>query len=306
MGMTVDNLISANMVIAEEREIRVSEDENSDLFWAIRGGGGNFGVVTQFEFALHTMNPEVLAGLLVFPLEQAKQVFRRYRQFIETAPEELNVWAVLRKAPPLPFLPQEVHGKGVMVLPVFYLGAPVEGEDLINTMRGFGDPYGEHIGVMPFVNWQKAFDPLLAAGARNYWKSHNFTELKDGAIDKIVEFAGKLPSPQCEIFMGLIAGAANRVPSNAMAYAHRDARFVLNVHGRWDQAADDTACIEWARAFFEAAAPYASAGAYVNFMTGDESARVASAYGGNYARLQEIKRKYDPDNMFRNNQNIKA
>ncbi|KJS31373.1 MAG: FAD-linked oxidase [Desulfatitalea sp. BRH_c12] len=306
MGMTVDNLISANMVTAEEREIRVSEDENSDLFWAIRGGGGNFGVVTQFEFALHAMTPEVLAGLLVFPLEQAKQVFRRYRQLIETAPEELNVWAVLRKAPPLPFLPQEVHGKGVMVLPVFYLGDPIEGEKLINIMRGFGDPYGEHIGVMPFVNWQKAFDPLLTAGARNYWKSHNFTELKDGAIDKIVEFAGSLPSPQCEIFMGLIAGAANRVPSNAMAYAHRDARFVLNVHGRWDQAADDTACIEWARAFFEAAAPYASAGAYVNFMTGDESARVASAYGANYRRLQEIKRKYDPDNMFRNNQNIRA
>jgi FAD/FMN-containing dehydrogenase len=157
----------------------------------------------------------------------------------------------------------------------------------------------------PYTQWQKAFDPLLAPGARNYWKSHNFTELSDGALDAIIEYAGKLPSPQCEIFIGHIAGAANRVAPDAMAYAHRNAKFVLNVHGRWDSPAQDTICVEWARAFFNASAPYASAGAYVNFMTEEEGNRVAAAYGSNYERLVQIKRRYDPENVFHLNQNIK-
>jgi len=305
-GMTIDNLVSAEMVTADGKKIHVSEDENTDLFWAIRGGGGNFGVVTQFEFALYSVGPEILAGLLVFPFDQAKQVLEKYREFVKSAPEELNVWVVLRKAPPLPFLPENVHGKEVIVLAAFYSGDITEGEKLINPLRGFGNAYGEHIGAQPYVQWQQAFDPLLTPGARNYWKSHNFTELSDGALNSIIEFAGKLPSPQCEIFIGLIEGAANRVPSDAMAYGHRDAKFVLNVHGRWDMAAQDEACIAWARAFFEASAPFASAGAYVNFMTGDEGDRVAAAYGVNYARLKQIKKKYDPQNIFHNNQNIKA
>jgi FAD/FMN-containing dehydrogenase len=305
-GMTIDNLVSADMVTADGRKMRVSEDENAELFWAIRGGGGNFGVVTRFEFALYPVGPEILAGLLVFPLNQAKQVLQKYREFVKSAPVELNIWAILRKAPPLPFLPENVHGKEVIVLAVFYAGDTKEGGKLIDPLRGFGEPYGEHIGAMPYAQWQQAFDPLLTPGARNYWKSHNFTHLSDDALDSIIEFAGKLPSPQCEIFVGLIAGIANRVPSDAMAYGHRDAKFVLNVHGRWDEAAQDKTCIAWARAFFEASKPYASAGAYVNFMTGDESDRVAAAYGENYSRLKEIKKKYDPENIFHNNQNIKA
>ncbi len=305
-GMTIDNLVSAEMVTADGRKIHVSKDENTDLFWAIRGGGGNFGVITQFEFALYPVGPEILAGLLVFPMDQAKQVLEKYREFVKSAPEELNVWVVLRKAPPLPFLPENVHGKEVVVLAIFYAGDIAEGERLISPLRSFGDAYGEHIGAQPYAQWQQAFDPLLTPGARNYWKSHNFTELSDGALDSMIEFAGKLPSPQCEIFVGLIEGAANRVPSDAMAYGHRDAKFVLNVHGRWDEAAQDKTGIAWARAFFKASLPYASAGAYVNFMTGDEGDRVAAAYGVNYARLKQIKKKYDPENIFHNNQNIKV
>jgi FAD/FMN-containing dehydrogenase len=305
-GMTIDNLVSADMVTADGRKIHVSADENADLFWAIRGGGGNFGVVTRFEFALYPVGPEILAGLLVFPLDQAKQVLQKYREFVKSAPEELNIWAVLRKAPPLPFLPENVHGKEVIVLAIFYAGDTKEGEKLIDPLRGFGEPYGEHIGAMPYAQWQQAFDPLLTPGARNYWKSHNFTQLSDDALDSIIEFAGKLPSSQCEIFVGLIEGVANRVPSDAMAYGHRDAKFVLNVHGRWNEAAQDKTCIAWARAFFEASKPYASAGAYVNFMTEDEGDRVAAAYGANYVRLKQIKKKYDPKNIFHNNQNIKA
>ena len=304
-GMTIDNLISVDMITAEGKKIRASENDNVDLFWAIRGGGGNFAVVTQFEFQLYPVGPEILAGLIVFPFNQAKQILTKYRQFVNSAPEELNVWVVLRKAPPLPFLPENVHGKEVVVLPIFYCGAVAEAEKLIAPLRAFGAAHGEHIGAVPYVEWQKAFDPLLTPGARNYWKSHNFTELGDAALDSIIEFAGQLPSPQCEIFIGLIAGAPNRIAPGAMAYGHRDAKFVLNVHGRWDEAKDDQKCIAWAREFFKASAPYASDGAYVNFMTEEEGDRVAAAYGSNYDRLVEIKRRYDPENVFHMNQNIK-
>ena len=304
-GMTIDNLVSVDMITAEGRKIRASETDDADLFWAIRGGGGNFGVVTQFEFALHPVGPEILAGLIVFPFAQAKRVLTRYRQFANTSPEDLNVWVVLRQAPPLPFLPRNVHGKEVVVLPIFYAGKAADGQKLINQLRAFGDPHGEHIGPQPYTEWQKAFDPLLTPGARNYWKSHNFTELSDGAIDSMIEYAGKLPSPQCEIFIGHIAGAANRVAPDAMAYAHRDAKFVLNVHGRWESPGQDMTCIEWARNFFKASAPYASAGAYTNFMTEDEGNRVATAYGSNFDRLAQLKKRYDPENVFRFNQNIK-
>ncbi len=304
-GMTIDNLISAEVVTADGKKVGASEKDNAELFWALRGGGGNFGVVTEFEFALHAVGPEILAGLIVFPFAQAQQVLTRYRQFANAAPEDLNVWVVLRQAPPLPFLPESVHGKEVVVLPIFYASAVAEGQKLVERLRTFGDVLGEHIGAQPYTQWQKAFDPLLAPGARNYWKSHNFTELSDGAFDAIIEYAGKLPSPQCEIFIGHCAGAANRVAPDAMAYAPRDAKFVLNVHARWDSPAQDASCIGWARAFFNASAPYASAGAYVNFMTEEEGNRVAAAYGPNYDRLVQIKRRYDPENVFHLNQNIK-
>ena len=167
-GMTVDNLVAVDVVTTEGKGIRASENENADLFWAIRGGGSNFAVVTQFEFKLHEVGPEILAGLIVFPFDQAKQVLTQYRDFVKSAPEELNVWTVLRKAPPLPFLPEDVHGKEVVVLAIFYLGDAVQGRKLIEPLLRFGTPHGEHIGAQPYTQWQKAFDPLLTPGARNY------------------------------------------------------------------------------------------------------------------------------------------
>lgn len=304
-GLTVDNLVSADLIAAGQQKIRASEHENQDLFWALRGGGGNFGVVTQFEFKLHPVGPEILVGLLVFPLAQAKKVLQQYRDLMESAPLALSVWVVLRKAPPLPFLPAHVHGQEVVVLAVFYSGDMAEGANWIQTLRHFGNALGEHIGPQPYVQWQQAFDPLLTPGARNYWKSHNFTQLTDKALDTVVEYAGTLPSPQCEIFIGLVAGAANRIPATATAYSARDARFVMNVHGRWESASEDERCISWSRAFFKAAAPYASGGGYVNFMTEDEAGRVSAAYGSNYSRLVEIKRRYDPENVFHLNPNIR-
>jgi FAD/FMN-containing dehydrogenase len=304
-GMTIDNLISAEVITADGKKLRARENENADLFWALRGGGGNFGVVTLYEFKLHPVGPEVLAGLLVFPFEQARQVLTQYREFMKSAPEDLSVWVVLRQAPPLPFLPKDVHGKEVVILPVFYAGNVTQGKELVEPLRRFGNPHGEYIGAQSYTDWQKAFDPLLTPGARNYWKSHNLKVLSDGVLDVVIDFAGRMPSPQCEIFIGLLAGAANRVPPDAMAYAHRDAKFVLNVHARWDQAADDKRCISWAREFFKSSVPYASGSVYVNFMTADEGDRISSAYGSNYRRLVQIKRRYDPENIFHLNQNIK-
>lgn len=204
-GMTIDNLVSANVVTADGRQLLASETENEDLFWALRGGGGNFGIVTQFEFQLHPVGPEVLSGLIVFPFEQAKSVITQFAKFTESAPEELSVWMVSRKAPPLPFLPESVHGKEVVVLAICYAGDPSEGEKLIAPLRDFGDAHGEHVGVQPFAAWQQAFDPLLTPGARNYWKSHNFNSLSEGVIDAAIEYAGKLPCLNARFLSPLLA-----------------------------------------------------------------------------------------------------
>lgn len=304
-GMTVDNLLAVDMVMADGSQLRASASENEDLFWGVRGGGGNFGIVTNFEFKLHPVGPQVLCGLIVFPFEAAKSVLAQFARFTETMPDELNVWMVTRKAPPLPFLPTDVHGKEIVALAVCYAGEPAEGERLIAPLRGFGKSLGEHIGVQPYVAWQQAFDPLLTKGARNYWKSHNFALLSDDAIDTVVEYAAKLPSPQCEIFIGTIGGQTTRVAPGAMAYSCRDAKYVMNVHGRWESAAEDQRGIAWAREFFKKSEPFASGGAYINFLTQDETDRIAFAYGTAFARLIDLKRKYDPTNFFRMNQNIK-
>jgi FAD/FMN-containing dehydrogenase len=240
----------------------------------------------------------------VYPIAEAKSVLQQYRAFVATAPDELTVWAVLRQAPPLPFLPEAVHGTGMIALALLYTGDPEQGEPLIEPLRTFGTALGEHVGVQPYVTWQQAFDPLLAPGARNYWKSHNFSTLDDGLFDTIIAYIDTLPSPQCEIFFGAIGRATTRQAPDATAYAHRDAQFVMNVHGRWENPVDDTRCISWARAFFNASAPFASSGVYVNFLTAEESDRIRAAYGPNYDRLVQVKRRYDPDNLFRVNQNI--
>jgi len=304
-GMTIDNLESAEVVTAAGEVVRASATEHPDLFWALRGGSGNFGVVTRFEFRLHPVGPDVLSGLIVYPISEAKRVLQEYREFIANAPDELSVWAVLRQAPPLPFLPAEVHGTGIIALAILYVGEPKQGETLIQPLRTFGTPVGEHVGVQPYTAWQRAFDPLLTPGARNYWKSHNFSTLKDELFDVVIDYINRLPSPQCEIFFGALGGATARPAPDSAAYAHRDALFVMNVHGRWEDPADDKRCIGWARDYFQASAPFASGGVYVNFLTADEVERVRSAYGPNYDRLAQVKKKYDPTNLFRMNQNIK-
>ena len=303
-GLTVDNLVSADVVTADGKLRTASETENADLFWAIRGGGGNFGVVTSFEFKLHEIGT-VFAGLIAYPFEDSKALFGKYRDFVAKAPEELTVWVVLRKAPPLPFLPTAWHGKEIFAIAFCWSGDPAKGEAAIAPLRAFGTPVGEHMGAMPLAIWQTTFDPLLAPGSRNYWKSHDYKALDDTTIDAIIAGVRKLPTAECEAFVGNLGAAVNRVPADATAYPHRDVLFVLNIHTRWQNASQDKECIAWARELFDAAGKTATGGVYVNFMPEDETQRIkAGAYGPNYERLAKIKGKYDPDNLFQMNHNI--
>jgi FAD/FMN-containing dehydrogenase len=303
-GFTVDNLISADVVTADGALVQASAVENPDLFWAIRGGGGNFGVVTSFEFKLHPVGPDLASGLIVHPFARARELLAGYREVAAAAPDELSVWVVMRKAPPLPFLPAEVHGKEILVFAVCYAGEPANAERALAPLRALGEPIADVIGVQPYAAWQTAFDPLLTPGAFNYWKSHNFTALSDGLLDTLVDYVGTLPTEECEIFIGQVGGASSRIGADATAYPHRDANFVMNAHTRWRERGDERAAIKWAREFFAATAPHATGGVYVNFMPEDETERVPGAYGSNYVRLAALKAKYDPGNLFRLNQNV--
>jgi FAD/FMN-containing dehydrogenase len=305
LGLTIDNLLEAEVVTAHGDIVRASEREHADLFWAVRGGGGNFGIVTEFVFRMHAVGPEVLAGMIVHPLSVARDVVRFYRDFVTDAPEELACWFVLRRAPPLPFLPRQWHGKEILALAVCYSGKAAEGERVTQPLRKFGSPLADVIAPQRYSAWQTTFDPLLTPGQRNYWKSLCFRDLSDSLIDTLIDFAGRIPDPQTEIPFAQLGGAVSRVPADATAYAHRDAEFMLNVHGRWSDPAKDDACISWARALFAAAAPFATGGVYVNFLTQDESDRIPAAYGANYARLVRLKNRFDPTNLFRVNQNIR-
>ena len=302
-GMTVDNLRSVDIVTADGKLRHASEDENPDLFWGVRGGGGNFGVVTSFEFDLHEVGPEVLTGMVVYHGADAPDVLRHVRDFNETAPDESTVWMVLRKAPPLPFLPEDVHGEDVLVVVPFYAGDMKAGENVLAPIREYGDPIADVVGPHQYAEFQQAFDPLLEEGARNYWKSHNFSTVSDDAIDTVVEYARDLPSPLSEIFFGQLGGAMGRVPADATAFPHRDAEYGMNVHTRWEDPADDDRCIDWSRKFFDAMAPYATGGVYMNFISEDEGEEDL-AYGTNQQRLAEVKAAYDPENLFRMNQNV--
>jgi FAD/FMN-containing dehydrogenase len=305
LGLTIDNLLSADVVTAEGEIVRTSARDNADLFWAIRGGGGNFGIVTSFEFQLHRVGPELLSGLVIHPLASAREVLRFYRDFLPTTPEEFACWFVLRLAPPLPFLAPEWHGKPILALAMCWSGDIAEGERVAAPLRGFGKPLADVVGRNPFADWQTALDPLLTPGFRNYWKSHDFRELSDGLIDVLLTYAGKIPDPNSEIAYAQLGGAISQVPQQATAYGHREAQFAMNVHGRWADPEKDEACIAWSRDLFKAAAPFATGAVYVNFMTQDEGERVRAAYGSNYERLVQLKRKYDPTNLFRMNQNIR-
>jgi FAD/FMN-containing dehydrogenase len=303
-GLTIDNLLSADVVTADGQLHYATQNHDPDLFWAIRGGGGNFGVVTSFELMLHPVGPLVHSAMIGFPLSDGVRVLRAWRDFTKRAPDGLSVWAVLRKAPPLPFLPSESHGTDMIMLVAMYAGDAAAGPRFTAPLVEIGGARGYFSGAQPYTQFQKSFDPLLTPGARNYWKTNEFEELTDPALDAILYGARLNPSPECEVFIGHLGGAMARVPINATAYAGRSTRYVMNVHGRWRDPAEDGNVRSWAKALYRVTTPYATGGGYVNFLSADDSDRVAMAYGPNYARLRELKQRFDPQNLFRMNHNI--
>ncbi len=304
-GLAADNLLSADVVTAEGELVKASEDENADLFWAIRGGGGNFGIVTSFEFTLHEVGPEVLFGPTVYWLEDAPEVLHRYREFAREAPDECCVYVDSLMAPPLPFLPEEAHGTKVVFVVQFYAGEVEEGEEILRPLREFGDPIADAVAPSPYAAAQSIFDPLIPKGARYYWKSHNLTGLADEIIDTLVESATKLPTPKSDILIHQLGGVINDRAPDATAYPHRNIEFVVTLGGLSEEPAQDERCIAWARESHAALAEHVSAGVYVNFLSHDEGEeRLRSAYGDNAERLRKIKARYDPDNFFRRNHNI--
>ncbi len=305
-GLTIDNLLSAEIVTADGNRVRASESENPDLFWAIRGGGGNFGVVTSFEFKLHPVGPQVLSGLVIHPLAAARDLLRFYRDTVLDTPEEFVCWFVMRKAPPAPFVPEDWIGKEIIALAMFYNGPMEEGEKIAAPLRSFGESVVDVVGPHEYTAWQQALDPLLTPGERNYWKTRYFERIDDGLIDVLVDFAGRLPDPQSEIAFAQLGGAIARVPLDATAYVDREPDFLINLHTRWSDPAKDAECVAWARALFDATAPFGTAGGYVNFLTQEEADRIPSVYGSNYERLVELKDRYDPGNLFRTNMNIRS
>ena len=302
-GLSADNLRSADVVTASGERLTASADDNPDLYWALRGGGGNFGVVTSFEFTLHELGPIVLAGPTLYRLEDAPRVLRHYRDFAHEASRSCCVWAVILTAPPLPFLPERYHGTKVLSLFQCYSGDVDEGEQILAPLRRFGEPIADAVGPMPYTVVQSLLDAQYARGARNYWKSHNFTTLPDQALDLLVAYAEAFPTPQSDLVIHQLGGAINDVAPDATAYPHRDIAFAVTPGARWYDPAQDAACIAWIRDWYDALAPHASGGTYVNFIS-DRTGREASAYGSNYERLAHIKARYDPSNLFRMNQNI--
>jgi len=304
-GLSVDNMISAEVVTAKGEFVTASATENADLFWGIRGGGGNFGIVTAFEFKCAEIGTEVYSGLIVKDFSNAQEYMRFHREYVRGLPDEMTVWMVARHAPPLPFLPETVHGKMVVIVPFVWLGDPAEGEKLIRPIQEKTETLGQHVGMTPWVGWQAGFDGLVDHGARNYWKSHHLKDLSDPCIDAIVKFAAKLPSKECEVFIPHMEGAPSRSTEGETAFAHRSPPFVLNIHTRWQEAVQDEKCLQWARDFHEETQPFAQ-GVYVNFLSQEGDDRIREAYTDTvWKRLVDVKNTWDPQNLFHMNQNIK-
>jgi len=300
-GHTVDNIVSVDVVTATGSLLRASATENVDLFWAIRGGSGNFGVVTEFEFKLHPVGPMVLSGPVVHALDDAPAILRAYRDVARDMPDEATCWFVLRKAPPLPFLRPKDHGRPALILVMAYAGPIEKGDAALKPLRDIGTPLGDGVSPHPYAGWQAAFDPLLAPRARNYWKSNDFTELSDDVIDLMAAAGATLPTDECEIFTAQLGGAAGRISGDAMAYPHRSTRFTMNIHGRWQNSGEDEKVIAWVRELYERSAPLSRGSVYVNFVPELGEKRTVGPFGSNEARLRRIKTMVDPTNMFRSN-----
>ncbi len=305
-GWTCDNVVSMEVVTAAGEVVRASQSENADLFWCLRGGGGNFGIVTGFEYRMLPVGPEILGGVVAWAAEDAREVLAFYRELTATSPRELTCTAILRLAPPAPWLPREVHGKLVAMIVAVHSGKPEDGEALVAPIKSFGKPVADILTRRPYAQMQALLDGTQPKGRRYYWKSEYVAGVEPGLLDVYLARAATLPSPHSGLILFQIDGALNELPADHSPAGNRDAAFVANIASSWEKSADDAVNVAWTRETWEAVRPYGTGGAYLNFMTEDEGAdRTRSAYGAPIlARLAELKRRFDPDDLFRHTKRL--
>jgi FAD/FMN-containing dehydrogenase len=303
-GLSIDNLLSADVVTADGRFLVASEHENEDLFWALRGGGGNFGVVTSLEFQLHPVR-DIYGGPMFFELSEVETILRFYRDFIADAPEQLGAFPAFQIAPPLPFIPEDRHGDTFIAMVACWAGPIEAGEGALKPFHDVAPVVAEHVGPMPYPALNGAFDGLVPPGLQHYWKASFVKELTDDAIAAHGVHGPEVPVVNSTVHIYPIDGAVHRVGAADTAFAYRDANFATVIAGMWPDPAQNEANIAWVRNYYDATAPHSEEGGYVNFMAEDDQARIKSNYKGNYERLVDVKRTYDPGNLFHLNQNIK-
>jgi FAD/FMN-containing dehydrogenase len=303
-GLSCDNLVSAEIVTADGRTLTASETEHPDLFWAIRGGGGNFGVATALELRLHPLR-DIYGGPMFFEVRDAAAVLRFFREFIADAPRAFGGFPAWQIAPPLPFIPEARHGETFLAFVACWAGPLEQGEAVLKPLHDVAPVVAEHVGPMPYPALNSAFDALVPAGLQHYWKANFVRELSDAAIEQHLAFGPRVPTVNSTVHIYPINGACHEVASEATAFAYREANFAPVIAGMWPDPSQNAANIAWVRDYYAATAPLSEEGGYINFMAGDDQDRIRANYRGNYARLVEVKRTYDPDNLFRVNQNIK-
>jgi FAD/FMN-containing dehydrogenase len=304
-GLACDNLVGADVVTADGELVHASEEDDPELLWGLRGGGGNFGIVTAFEFALHPVGPLILAGPIFFPGEQAREILTGFREWTRTAPDDVTSLVNLTTAPPLPFLPPEVHGTKIVIVATAYAGDSEDGNQVVAPLRQLGRPIVDLLGPMPYTVIQSLVDPLFGPGARNYFTAGYLPDLADKVIDQLVAAHGPAISPESEIHVHQLGGAVARVPADATAYANREAPFAVNIVARWSDAQTDAEQVRWARSLLGAVEPFTTGGAYVNFLgSGDDAIRTVYP-AETYERLSRLKGRLDPTNLFRLNQNVR-
>ena len=302
-GLSIDNLRSADVVLADGSFVTASADEHADLFWALRGGGGNFGVVTELEFDLHPVDT-IYGGPMFFELDVAEELFKTYRGWIAAAPRAMGAFPAFQIAPPLPFIPEDRVGEPFALLVSCFNGSDEEAEVLLAELRAVGKPVAEHVGRMPYPALNSAFDGLLPAGLQHYWKAAFLPELTDGAIAAHLDHGPKVPAMESTMHLYPIDGAVHDVAADATAFAFRDANFAPVIAGMWPDPNDNDANIRWVREYHAALEPHTNDGGYINFMAEDDQSRIRANYGANYDRLAAVKKTYDPANLFHLNQNI--
>jgi FAD/FMN-containing dehydrogenase len=306
-GMTVDNLVSAEVVLADGRQVRASADEHADLFWALRGGGGNFGVMTSFELSLHELGPEVFALNVAYPVEDAKRVLAGWRDAVADAPDELSTAGMIWSLPVVDELPEQLRGAPYVGVAGMWAGDPAEGERATRTLRELATPLVDMSGPVEYVDLQRSLDPFFPAGARRYWKALYLDGFSDAAVDTTAEWSGRRASNDTLVIVRHCGGAISRVDAEETAFGDRSSEWMLSIDSTWDDSADDEPNIAWTRAFWDAVVPFSNGQTYFNFpgLLEDGDAAVRSSYGANHARLARIKAEYDPGNLFRLNQNIR-